>query len=148
VQKESNFSVKDADESTGFLLWQVNTLWQREIKSALEPYSLSHSGFVILASLLWFQEQEIEVTQTTIIEHTKLDKMTVSNSLKTLQKNDFVHRYEHPNDTRAKSISLSEKGMKLAIETLQIVENIDNHFFSKLEKAELELLNSLFVKLK
>ena len=90
MKKKSNFDVKKAEESSGFLLWQVTTMWQREIKKALEDVELSHASFVILASLLWFEEQNVEITQTTIINHTKLDKMTVSKNLKSLVLKGFV----------------------------------------------------------
>jgi DNA-binding MarR family transcriptional regulator len=129
MKNKSNFQIKKAEHSSGFLLWQVTILWQREIKNALDTVNLSHSGFVILASLLWFKEQNIVVTQTTIIEHTKLDKMTVSKSLKTLEKNSFVLRTENKTDTRAKTIILTENGIKLAIESVKIVEDIDSEFF-------------------
>lgn len=148
MKNKSNFSVKNADSSSGFLLWQITTLWQREIKISLEPFDLSHSGFVILASLLWFNEHAIEVTQTTIIEHTKLDKMTVSKSLKTLQKNRFVDRFENESDTRAKTIILTILGEELAIKALKAVEEVDRKFFSKLSHDEKNQLNSLFLKLK
>lgn len=147
MKSKSNFQVKKAEQSSGFLLWQITTLWQREIKSALDVINLSHSGFVILASLLWFKEQEVIVTQTTIIEHTKLDKMTVSKSLKTLEKNGFVMRSENEIDTRAKTITLTDTGIKLAIKSVKIVEDIDNAFFSKLDKEDKDKLNSLFMKL-
>jgi DNA-binding MarR family transcriptional regulator len=148
MKNKSNFSVKNADHSSGFLLWQITTLWQREIKASLEAFNLSHSGFVILASLLWFTEQTIEVTQTMIIEHTKLDKMTVSKSLKTLQKNGFIDRFENEIDTRAKTIILTHIGKELAINTLKCVESVDIKFFSKLSYDEKNQLNSLFVKLR
>ena len=107
----------------------------------------SHSGFVILASLLWFKEQKIIVTQTTIIKHTKLDKMTVSKSLKILEKNRFVLRTENKTDTRAKTIIVTENGIKLAIESVKIVEDIDSKFFSKLNAEDKNKLNSLFSEL-
>ncbi|MCF6243785.1 MAG: MarR family transcriptional regulator [Sulfurovum sp.] len=147
MKNKSNFQVKKAEHSSGFLLWQVTTLWQREIKNALDIVNLSHSRFVILASLLWFKEQKIIVTQTTIIEHTKLDKMTVSKSLKTLEKNSFVLRTENKIDTRAKTIILTENGIKLAIESVKIVEDIDSKFFSKLNTENKDKLNSLFSEL-
>ena len=147
MKNKSNFQVKKAENSPGFLLWQVTTLWQREIKNALDIVNLSHSGFVILASLLWFKEQKIIVTQTTIIKHTKLDKMTVSKSLKTLEKNRFVLRTENKTDTRAKTIILAENGIKLAIESVKIVEDIDSKFFSKLNAEDKNKLNSLFSEL-
>jgi len=35
---KTDFGFDKAEESTGFLLWQVTNLWQREIKKALKPY--------------------------------------------------------------------------------------------------------------
>ena len=144
---KSNFSVKSAEESSGFLLWQVTTLRQREIKKALEDVELSHASFVILASLLWFEEQNKETTQTTIINHTKLDKMTVSKNLKSLVSKGFVKRFENENDTRAKTIILEIQGKEMAIKAVKIVEKIDKDFFEKLQKEEKSQLNQLFTKL-
>ncbi|MGA7719963.1 MAG: hypothetical protein WCA84_02175 [Ignavibacteriaceae bacterium] len=56
--KEKIFSVSTPEESTGFLLWQVTNLWQREIKKALSIYGLTHSQFVLLASILWFAQKK------------------------------------------------------------------------------------------
>ena len=147
MKSKSNFQVERPEQSSGFLLWQVTTLWQRQIKSALNVVNLNHSGFVILASLLWFKEQKTTVTQTTIIEHTKLDKMTVSKSLKTLEKDNFILKSENEIDTRAKTITLTNEGVKLAIKSIKIVENIDNDFFSILDIEDKNKLNSLFIKL-
>ena len=148
MENKSNFSVKTADASSGFLLWQVTTVWQREIKKGLEIESLSHSAFVILASMLWFKEQKIETTQTTIINHTKLDKMTVSKSLKELVSKNFIERFEHEKDTRAKKIILTKIGEEKAIKAVKIVEKIDTEFFSKLDFEEKTNLNKAFIKLK
>jgi hypothetical protein len=51
--KDNTFSVEKAEDSSGFLLWQVTNLWQREIKKALEPYGITHSQFVLMASIHW-----------------------------------------------------------------------------------------------
>ena len=145
--KKSHFKAT-AKHSSGFLLWQVTTIWQREIKTALEPLGLSHSGFVLLASLLWFEEEDVIVTQTILIEHTKLDKMTVSKSLKGLEKNGLVLRTENEQDTRAKTIILSDEGRLLAIESVKIVEGVDGSFFSVITAKQRDVLNGLFLKLK
>ncbi len=144
--KKSNFNETDKT-SSGFLLWQVTTLWQREIKTALEKIQLSHSGFVLLASLLWFKEQDVVVTQTTLIEHTKLDKMTVSKSLKKLEKDALVLRAENEADTRAKTIVLTDDGKALAVKSVRIVEEVDKEFFATFNKEEQEQFNGLFLKL-
>ncbi len=144
---DNSFKFEKPEYSSGFLLWQVTTLWQRKLKSALETIELSHSGFVILASLLWFKEQKMEVTQTVLINHTKLDKMTVSKSLKILEKNLLVRRSENEKDTRAKTITLTEKGIHLTKQAIVLVENIDKAFFSNLEAEEIQQLNKLFIKI-
>ncbi len=144
--KKSNFSKTDKT-SSGFLLWQVTTLWQREIKTALEEVNLSHSGFVLVASLLWFEEQDIVVSQTALIEHTKLDKMTVSKSLKKLEREGLVFRAENEADTRAKIIALTDEGNALAMSSVKIVEEVDKRFFSVFSQQEKEQFNGLFLKL-
>lgn len=147
MEIKNNFKIPK-EQSSGFLLWQITTIWQRKIKIALENVNLSHSGFVILASLVWFKEQNQEVTQTTIIEHSKLDKMTVSKSLKTLEKDNLILRTENEKDTRAKTIILTDKGFNLAIKSIKIVEDIDIQFFAKLNIEEKKNLNEIFNKLK
>jgi len=144
---KSNFVISK-ERSSGFLLWQTTIVWQRKIKIALENINLSHSGFVILAALVYFKEHNQEVTQKTIIDHSKLDKMTVSKSLKILEKNNLISRTENKKDTRAKTIIFTNKGFNLAVKSIKIVEDIDIHFFAKLNMEEKENLNKIFHKLK
>lgn len=80
------FSVDTPEESSGFLLWQVTNLWQRELRKALEKYDLTHSQFVLLASILWLSLKKENVTQVLLSTHTKIDPMTTSTVLRTLQK--------------------------------------------------------------
>ena len=78
------FGFDKAEDSHVFLLWQTTIMWQRIIKQALEPYDIAHAQFVIMASLMWFSIKDIEATQVLIAGHSKLDKMTISKSIKKL----------------------------------------------------------------
>jgi DNA-binding MarR family transcriptional regulator len=129
---EKTFSVETAEESTGFLLWQVTNLWQREIKKALEKYDLTHAQFVLLASILWLSMQNEDVTQIALSLHTKIDPMTTSTVLRTLQKKGFIQRQEHSTDTRAKTVGLTTGGEKLAKQAIKTVEKFDLEFFQPL----------------
>jgi MarR family transcriptional regulator, organic hydroperoxide resistance regulator len=129
---KTDFSFERAEESTGFLLWQVTNLWQREIKKALEPYELTHSQFVLLASIHWLTIQKQDVTQILLSRHTKIDPMTTSTVLRTLQVKRLVQRQEHSIDTRAKTITLTEIGIGVVQEAVKTVEQFDKEFFSKL----------------
>jgi len=127
---DNTFSVKKAEESSGFLLWQVTNLWQREIKKALEQYGLTHSQFVLLASIHWLTLHKQEVTQVVVSNHTKIDPMTTSTVLRTLQQKGFIQRQEHLTDTRAKTVGLTEEGKKIIKKAVITIEKFDTVFFS------------------
>lgn len=130
------FGFDKPEDSPGFLLWQTTTIWQRLIKKALEPYDISHAQFVIMATLLWFEFHGHDTTQILIVNWSKLDKMTVSKSLKKLAMQKLVRRVEHETDTRAKSVSLSGKGKALVQQLVPIVEKIDAEFFGKIPRTD------------
>ncbi|WP_316823902.1 MarR family winged helix-turn-helix transcriptional regulator [Pedobacter miscanthi] len=131
MESEYNtFSVEKAEDSSGFLLWQVTNLWQREIRKALEEYNITHSQFVLLASIHWLSVQKKEITQILLSTHTKIDPMTTSSVLKTLQKKELIQRSENLTDTRAKTVVLTEAGLKLIAKAVVTVEKFDRDFFS------------------
>ena len=130
------FGFDAPEDSPGFLLWQTTLSWQRMIKKALEPHDISHAQFVIMAILLWWHGQKKEVTQIDIVTMSKLDKMTVSKSLKKLVGMDLVARHENQEDTRAKSVQLTKLGVALSAKLVPIVEGVDEYFFAKLPKKQ------------
>jgi len=120
---------KPAD-STGFLLWQAHNQWQKEIKRALKPLDLTHVQFVLLSSLIWLETQQKVITQTDLAEVAKTDIMMTSNVLKKLEDKDLIIRKDHPEDSRAKTISLTKEGLSLAKAGLTSLEKFDNVLFS------------------
>ena len=127
---DNTFSVEKPEESSGFLLWQVTNLWQREIKKALEQYNITHSQFVLMASIHWLTLHKQEVTQIILSSHTKIDPMTTSTVLRTLQKKDLITRQEHVTDTRAKIVVLTEAGKEITKKAIVTVEAFDKKYFS------------------
>ena len=141
---ELPFGFDKPEDSPGFLLWQTTMLWQRKIKKALEPFEVSHAQFVVMALLLWFEAHRFASTQVTLANWSKLDKMTVSKSLKKLAALGLVDRKEHESDTRAKSMSLTSKGKALIRKLVPIVEQIDETFFAKITKNDEKALIASF----
>lgn len=84
-----------------------------------------------------------EVSQNIIIRQSKLDKMTVSKSLKKLVAEGYVQRNEHKEDTRIKTVSLTIKGKKLASKLVPIVEQIDATFFETIKKNDQQAFISI-----
>jgi len=144
---DNTFSVEKAEDSSGFLLWQVTNLWQREIKKALEEFGLTHSQYVLLASIHWLTLHNQEVTQVVLSNHTKIDPMTTSTVLRTLQQKGFLQRKEHVTDTRAKTVELTKEGVKIIKMAVVAVEKFDKEFFSLLGNKTTELNNNLIILL-
>jgi DNA-binding MarR family transcriptional regulator len=147
-QTEKVFSVQEAEDSSGFLLWQVTTLWQRGIKKALDNIDITHPQFVLLASLLWLSNQKKTVTQIDLSQHSKIDPMTTSAVIRTLERKKLIARQEHHTDTRAKSVVLTNSGIKITKEAVKIIENFDSDFFNCLGSNKQELNKGLQALLK
>lgn len=141
------FGFATPEDSPGFLLWQTTMVWQRHIKRALEAHDISHAQFVIMATLMWFEAHGYDTTQILIVNQTKLDKMTVSKSLKKLVNLGFVNRIEHETDTRAKSVTLTDKGIEMVRILVPVVEGIDAKFFRAATKPEEKQLTTILAKL-
>jgi DNA-binding MarR family transcriptional regulator len=145
--KDNPFQFEKAEDSSGFLLWQVTNLWQRELKKALEKHDLTHSQFVLLASVHWLTLAKQDVTQILLSSHTKIDPMTTSTVLRTLQTKGLLKRQEHETDTRAKTVSLTDKGVKTVMLAVKTVEQFDNEFFSPLGKQTSDFNKKLMLLL-
>lgn len=143
----SSFGFEKPEDSLGFLLWQITTTWQRAIKKALDPFGINHPQFVIMASLLWFQEKKQISTQVMIANMTGLDKMTVSAAVRTLLSLEYVTRAEHKTDTRAKTVQLTASGKKLIAKMVPIIEGVDAEFFGILSAKEQKGLAQSFLSL-
>ena len=144
---DPTFGFEKPEHSPGFLLWQTMVTWQRKIKKALDPYDISHAQFVILANVLWFEGVKQTPTQILIVRSTKLDKMTVSKSLKKLVAQGFIKRTEHKNDTRAKSVHLTTQGKVMISKLVPIVEKIDEKFFGVMSTVHQQSLIKILAHL-
>lgn len=147
MNKKHSFGFETPQASPGFLLWQITMTWQRLIKKALEPHDISQAQFVIMATLLWFELEKKSATQILIVNWMKLDKMTVSKSLKKLATSKLVNRIEHKIDTRAKNVSLTAKGRTLIHQLIPLVEQVDAEFFGKTTRKDQDMLLKILRKL-
>jgi DNA-binding MarR family transcriptional regulator len=60
--------------------------------------------------------------------------MTTSTVLRTLQAKGLVKRKEHETDTRAKTVGLTETGLKIIKQAIIAVEQFDKLFFGSLDQ--------------
>ncbi|PUA37625.1 MarR family transcriptional regulator [Paenibacillus elgii] len=133
----------NADESTGLLFVKTYNKWHGRIKSALSNLGITHPQFVVLSTLNYLSQFEKHITQAKISSVSEIDVMTVSQMLRTLEKNELVSRKQSPIDSRANSIEIVQKGVEIISKAVPIVESIDLEFFGTLGPELAQFKDSL-----
>ncbi|MCE2983206.1 MAG: MarR family transcriptional regulator [Parachlamydia sp.] len=122
------------EESPGFLMWQVSTLWRRQVEAALAKLGLTHAQFVILASVGWLTKEGSQVSQVEIARHCGTDVTMTSQVLRTLERNGYIERKQREGDERSKLPCLTKKGGKAIEQAIPLVESVDAGFFENIKK--------------
>jgi DNA-binding MarR family transcriptional regulator len=150
VPDRSPFRYQRADDSPGFLLWQLTALWQDRVATALEPVRLTQTQYAILASLRWFDEHGEQPTQRHLVDHTKIDKMTVSKALRKLEGSGLVSRQRAAHDARATEVRFTPQGRRTTAEAIRAVEDADETLFAGLDlthrQAWMTVTNALITR--
>lgn len=133
----------DPEQSPGFLLWQVTNLWQRKQREALSLVGLTHVQFVLLAGIYWLDTKGDKITQTCLATHAKTDRMMTSQVVRTLEATHLVRRSQDPDDSRAILLAITDKGRKLVVKAMEIVEDVDRVFFKTLNKRQKQFCSML-----
>jgi DNA-binding MarR family transcriptional regulator len=131
-EKASQFSVPE--DSTGFLLWQVVHLWQRQTETALTELDITHLQFILLAGIGWLTRNGDLLTQVQLAEFCKIDVMQISQVARKLEVKELIQRSVHPTDTRAKVMNLTASGIAILDRALPLVEGLDAKFFSQCDR--------------
>jgi DNA-binding MarR family transcriptional regulator len=143
MSEDSPFRHPKADDSPGFLLWKLTTLWQQRLAEVLDGYGITQTQYAILASLRWFEEQAEPPTQAHLAEHTHIDKMTLSKALRRLETARLVKRTPSREDSRAVQVGFTAKGRKLIQQAVRDIEEADAQFFGRLGVADLAAYQGL-----
>ena len=131
-EKISHF--EEPEDSPGFLLWQISTLWRRQVETVLATLGLTHAQFVILASVGWLTQNGHQVTQIELARHCGTDVTMTSQILRTLERKGYIERRHREGDVRSKLPYLTKKGSKTIELAIPLVESVDNEFFARLKQ--------------
>lgn len=128
---------QNAEQIPGFLLWQVSKLWQRELNAALSDLGISGTQAVILGNIVRMQGQGKAATQIALAQITKVDPMTTSQALRTLERKKLIRRVTSKEDRRAVQVLPTVKGTKVTTQALQRFVQAHLNFFEPI-KADLD----------
>ncbi len=129
--------------SPSYYLLQVLHNLQKNMKENLADLDLTNTQFKLLMGLVVLTKEGKVFTQTSLANFLKLDKMMVSDVLKILERKGYVIRINNPKDKRAKSLLVTEKGLKTAEKALEQALSIDAAFFSVLGDDQDEFIRIL-----
>lgn len=135
---ESPFRHAHADDSPGFLLWKLTSLWQGEVALTLQRFGLTQTQYALLASLRWLEEHDGPPTQSHLAAHAEIEKMTLSKAVRRLEELGLVVRRASTRDARATEVTLTATGGKVVEEAVRAVEETDDRFFGALDADALQ----------
>ncbi len=138
MDKKTAFMREDADDSPGFLLYRLTLLWQEKLGEIFEKLGLNQTRYAILATLKYFEERGMTSSQNQIVQQTKIDKMTLSKSVRVLERDQLVIRSPSLSDSRSMVVSLTSGGRKLVSKAIHEVETADEEFFSCMSEEQMD----------
>lgn len=112
----------------GYLLWRVATKLRAAVDRALAPLGLSHAQYSLLASLYGFSRSGARPSQRELADWTGLEPIYVSKLARALERAGLIRRDEHPADTRAVQLSLTEAGTQVAQRAIAVVAALQEEF--------------------
>ncbi len=116
-------------------LERVANRWLLELRAALLPLNLTHAQCRLLITAAWLGSRQPGIRQpgirqSDIAAAANTDPVMTSEVLRTLEARALLARAPHPTDGRAKAITVTEAGARLADRALVIVGEVEAEFFS------------------
>ena len=108
----------------GYLLWRLTTRLRAAVDRALAPLGLTHAQYTLLASLYGFSHNGTLPSQRELADWTGLEPIFVSKLARALEHAALIERAEHPNDTRAVQLRITERGTAVAERAIAIVQTL------------------------
>jgi DNA-binding MarR family transcriptional regulator len=116
------------DPTTGYLLWRLTTKLRAAVDRVLAPLGLTHAQYTVLASLYGFSQTGAQPSQRQLADWTGLEPIFVSKLARALEQAGLIDRTEHPADTRAVQIRLTDAGTDVAQRAIAIVHRFQEEF--------------------
>lgn len=131
---------------TGFLVRYTSNLWQSYIEKALQPFSLSYTQFVVLATLGWLRRNDQPVSIGELTKKAELDHSTTSQAVLCLAAKKLIELSQLV-DSETINLLVTAEGWQLVEKAFIAVEKADYSFFKEeLIDQEIEDIIQIFRK--
>jgi MarR family transcriptional regulator for hemolysin len=118
----------------GFLYWH-----NRRLFTSMFPHPVGPGQAAFLVHLA----QETEVRQDALVAKIGVDKAIGTRVIRKLSEADYIRRRRDPENHRAYLISLSDKGVAMKSEILEVLDSINATLFENFSKKERKMTHKL-----
>jgi MarR family transcriptional regulator for hemolysin len=118
----------------GFLYWH-----NRRLFTSMFPHPVGPGQAAFLVHL----SQDTEVRQDALVAKIGVDKAIGTRVIRKLSEADYIRRRRDPENHRAYLISLSDKGVAMKSEILEVLDSINSTLFENFTKKERKMTHKL-----
>lgn len=143
IKEKLKTKFKSAEESPGFLLWKAANLLQKSHEVVLKDYGITPAQFSVMTCLV-FLNHDHDVTSAMMAKHAGIDKMMISDLVKTFAKKKLITTEQNPQDGRSFFIRPTQTCVEITNKAVKAIEEIDDQFFASephLQRFSKSLLN-------
>lgn len=133
------------NDNIGKVIKQIHYTFESLFNKEMEKYEITHSQMDILLYLMI--NQNIEINQKNIEEKFNLTNPTVTGLLNRLENKEFIKRTISKKDARFKTITVTNKALKLCSAIHDEAENITNKITYNVTEEEIEIANTVLEKI-
>jgi DNA-binding MarR family transcriptional regulator len=132
----------------GYMLLHAAQVWRTEAGTALAPHELTVPQF-LLAMALYRQHRHdwLPLTQAQVALRLGMDANTTSQITRGLETRGLVLRSPHPDDARARALSLTPAGVDRAMAASASARAFNDLFFSAITAEQQDQLGALLESL-
>ncbi|HEX3679561.1 MAG TPA: MarR family transcriptional regulator [Galbitalea sp.] len=127
----------------GYALLHAAQVWRTEAGAALAPHELTVPQFLLVMALYrQHRHAWLPLTQAEIAIRLGMDANTTSQVARGLETRGLILRSPHPDDARARALSLTPAGVDRAMAASAAARAFNDRFFSAITVAQQELLGA------
>lgn len=126
----------DRTNSAAYLASQLAKGFARSLQRKAAGLGFSPGQFPILLEL-W---QEEGLTQRQILDRLDVEQATLANTLSRMERDGLIERSPHPNDRRARIVSLTDRGRALQEEAMTAAAEAEDALLGGFRTFERHLL--------
>ena len=120
------------DDLPGFVLWRTFQLWQRQRRELTRDLGLGNMEVSVMVNMLWLTRTQQPATQAVIARRSGADKMTTSQSVRSLIAKGYLLGEPDPADGRTRLLAITPAGLPLAEQAVRILDDLNTGFFAVL----------------